>query len=49
MNKAVEVVAVRVRFQIAISSASTASEERSEFDSCQPTTMREYTSMTKAA
>jgi len=37
-----------VRFQIAISKASIASEERSELEICQPTTMREYTSMTKA-
>ena len=38
-----------MRFQIAISSASMARSERSEFDSCQPTTMRENTSMMKAA
>jgi hypothetical protein len=38
-----------VRFQIAISRASMASEERSEFESCQPTTIREKTSTMKAA
>ncbi len=39
----------RVRFHTAISRASMARSLRSELDSCQPTTMRENTSMMKAA
>src|SRR5699024_12245512 len=37
------------RVQIPISSASRARSVRSDFDSCQPTTRRENTSMTNAA
>ena len=38
----------RCRFQMAISRASSARSERSDRDACQPTTIREYTSITNA-
>ena len=50
MDQAVEDLAGRrVRFQTAISKASMARSERSEFEICQPTTIRENTSMMNAA
>jgi hypothetical protein len=48
-DQAVEDLAVAVRFHTAISRASMARSERKDSEICQPTTMRENTSMMNAA
>ena len=49
MDKAVEGLPCRVRFHTAISNASIARSDGNDFDNCQPTTMRENTSVMNAA